>query len=72
MSRQTIEHTTFSLHKQRARACLKKAFRELQKPAGYIHLYLTGLFYLIPPGAFPAFPGIKKLPQLDSNQRHCG
>lgn len=29
LSRQTIEHTTFSLHKQRARACLKKAFREL-------------------------------------------
>ena len=43
-----------------------------KKPAGYILLYLTGLFYLIPPGAFPAFPGIKKLPQLDSNQRHCG
>ena len=43
-----------------------------KKPAEYIHLYLTGLFYLIPPGAFPALPGIKKLPQLDSNQRHCG
>ena len=30
MSRLTIEHTTFSLHKQHARACLKKAFRELR------------------------------------------
>ena len=35
-------------------------------------LYLTGLIYLVPPGAFHALSGIKKLPQLDSNQRHCG
>ena len=32
MSRQTIEHTTFYLRKQRAKACLKKAFRELRVP----------------------------------------
>ena len=40
LSRQTIEHTTFYLRKQRARACLKKAFRELQKTCR-IHSFVS-------------------------------